>query len=148
MVGRQVVPADGVDPQDRAADERRDVDADPLVKAVQVVGHAPPGWGLVVRGRAVETGVHLDQGIEVGLVPERRVAESIDPDDLGRHSLADLGLVARLAEQPQPAVAVKVDEPGRDDLAGRVDDVGGCCRITGLVSPAPGLVAGLGPVSQ
>ena len=65
---------------------------------------------------------------------ERREPVAVDADDLGRHALADLGLVARLGQDHQAAVAVEVDEPGRDDLAGRVDrpaDVGRCRRLRG-----------------
>src|SRR5262245_63233462 len=63
----------------------------------------------------------MDERIEVVLAGERRVAVAVDADDLGRDALANLRLVARIGEDHQPRVRVKVDEPGRDDLAGRVD---------------------------
>ena len=62
-----------------------------------------------------------DEVEQVRARPERRVGVAVDADDLGRHALADLGLVARLGEDHQPAVAVEVDEPGRDDVTGGVD---------------------------
>ena len=52
---------------------------------------------------------------------ERGEAVAVDADDLGRDALADLGLVARLGEDHQAAVAVQVDEAGSDDLAGGID---------------------------
>ena len=58
---------------------------------------------------------------EAVAVPERRIRQPVDADDLGRDALADLRLVARLGEDHQARVAVQVDEPGRDDLALRVD---------------------------
>ena len=50
---------------------------------------------------------------------ERGVGVAVDADELRRDALADLGLVARLREHHQPAVAVEVDEPGRDDVPRR-----------------------------
>ena len=70
------------------------------------------------RGMAVEAGVELDEGGQVGRVVERRVRVAVDPDHLGRHPLADLRLVARFGQDHQSGVAVEVDEararrPGR-----------------------------------
>ena len=70
---------------------------------------------------------------------ERREAVAVDADDLGRDALADLGLVARLGEDHQAAVAVQVDEARGDDPAGGVDaaaDVRGQ-RLVGLEEPQP-----------
>ena len=84
-----------------------------------------------MRGPAVEAGVELDERLEVLAPRERREAVAVDADELGRHALADLGLVAAVGQDHQAAVAVEVDEARRDDLAGRVDrpaDVGRCRR--------------------
>ncbi len=55
-----------------------------------------------------------------------RVAPAAVADDLGRDALADRALGGRVREDREVAVAVRVDEPRADDLAGRVDDaVGG-----------------------
>ncbi len=126
LVGGHVVPAEGVDAERRVADERPDVDADRAVVALEVRADRVP---VVVDGRAaVEAAVELDEGEQVLAAVERREPVAVDADDLRGHALADLGLVARLGEDPEAAVAVEVDEPGGDDLAGRVDaapDVGG-----------------------
>ncbi len=99
--------------------ERRDVEADRPVVARQV---APDGRPVVVDRRpAIETGVELDERLEVLAPRERGEPVAVDADELGRHALADLGLVAAVGQDRQAAVAVEVDEPGRDDLAGRVD---------------------------
>ena len=74
-------------------------------------------------GPAVESAVELDERLEVLPALERREPVAIDPDQLGRHALADLGLVPAVGQDHQAAVAVQVDEPGSDDLAGRVDRV-------------------------
>ena len=50
-----------------------------------------------------------------------RVAPAAVADDLGRHALPDRALGGRVREQREVAVAVRVDEAGADDLAGRVD---------------------------
>ena len=96
-----------------------DVEADRPVVARQV---APDRRPVVVdRGAAVEAGVELDERLEVLASRERGEAVAVDADELGRHALADLGLVAAVGQDHQAAVAVEVDEPGRDDLPGRVD---------------------------
>ena len=82
---------------------------------------------------AVEAGVELDEGLEVLAALERREAVAVDADDLGRHALADLGLVARLGEDHEAAVAVQVDEARGDDLAGGVD----ACAPRGRAAAAP-----------
>ena len=131
-VGRDVVPAERADPELRVADERPDVDADRAVVAGEVVGDGPPV--VVDVGPAVEARVELDEGEQVLVPLERREAVAVDPDDLGRDALADLGLVPRLGEDHQAAVAVQVDEAGRDDAARGIDlpaDVLGERRVHG-----------------
>ena len=60
-----------------------------------------------------------DHGSEA--VGDGRVAPAAVADDLGRDALADRALGGRVREDREVAVAVRVDEPGADDLAGRVD---------------------------
>ena len=69
----------------------------------------------------VEPGVHLDELREVLRRVHRRVRQAVDADDLGRHALAHLRLMAGLGEDDQPRVAVQVDEAGTDHQAGGVD---------------------------
>jgi hypothetical protein len=59
------------------------------------------------------------------LVRERGVAVAVDPDDFGRHALADLRLVPGLGQHRQAGMAVEVDEARRHDQAGRVDPTRG-----------------------
>ena len=62
-----------------------------------------------------------------------RVAPAAVADDLGRDALADRALGGRVREDREVAVAVRVDEPGADDLAGRVDHA---VRGRGRAEPA------------
>ena len=83
---------------------------------------------------AIEPRVQLDEREQVLAPLEGREAVAIDPDDLGRDALANLGLVPRLGEDHQPAMAVQVDEAGRDDPVGGIDspsDVLGERRVHG-----------------
>ena len=66
-------------------------------------------------------------------VGHRRVAPAAVAHDLGRHALADRALGGGVREQREVAVAVRVDEPGADDLPRRVDDPRGGGRA---VEPA------------
>ena len=91
------------------------------VEPVEVVGDGGPVVTGVRVGAAVEARVHPHQVAEVFEPVERRVAEAIDADDLGRDPLADLGLVERVREQHQARVTVHVDEARRHDAAGHVD---------------------------
>ena len=118
-IGRDVVPAQGGDPELRIPDQGRDVEADRAVVAVEVARDRGPV--VVDRRPAIETAVELDERLEVLTALERREPVAIDPDQLGRHALADLRLVPAVGQDHQAAVAVQVDEPGSDDLAGRVD---------------------------
>ncbi len=114
-----VVPADRPDPERGVADQRRDVEADRAVIPGEVALDGAPR--VVDVGAAIEAGVQFHEGFEVGLVLERREPVAIDADDLGGHSLADLGLMLRLREDREPAVTVQVDEPGRHDRPGGID---------------------------
>ena len=58
----------------------------------------------------------------LGCGRDGRVAPAAVADDLGRDALADRALGGRVREDREVAVAVRVDEAGADDLAGRVDD--------------------------
>ena len=66
---------------------------------------------------------------------ERREPVAVDADDLGRDALADLGFVMRLGEDREAAVAVEVDEAGRDDHPGGIDVAAGGRRLAGDVVP-------------
>ena len=77
------------------------------------------------RRIAVEAGVHLDHRVEVLAPGERCEADPVDADDLGCDPLADLGLVPRVVEDDEAAVAVQVDEARGDDPARGVDRAGG-----------------------
>ena len=114
-----VRPAGRREPQRRVADEERDVDAHPGVEAVEVLLHRRPVE--LDLGMAVEAGVHLDELAHVRGQPDRGVRQAVHADDLRRHALGDLRLVERVREEHQPGMAVQVDEPGRDDLAARVE---------------------------
>ena len=81
-----------------------------------------------MSGRPSSPESRCDERVEVLLPTERREAVAVDADDLGRHALADLGLVARLGEDHEAAVAVQVDEAGRDDPSGGVDGRAGVLR--------------------
>ena len=107
-VGGDVVPAEGRDAELRVADERGDVEADRAVVAREVARDRGP---VVVDLRAaIEAAVELHERLEVLAPLERREPVAIDPDELGGHALADLGLVAAVGQDHQPAVAVEVDE--------------------------------------
>ena len=69
----------------------------------------------------------------LGCGRDGRVAPAAVADDLGRDALADRALGGRVREDREVAVAVRVDEPGADDLAGRVDDA---VRGRGRAEPA------------
>ena len=126
LVRRDVVPAERVDAQLAVADERADIEADGAVIPSEVVGDGAP---VVVDVRtAVEPGVEVHERIEILLPPERREAIAVDTDDLGGDSLADLGFVERLGEDHEAAVAVQIDEAGRDDPSARVDRRAGVLR--------------------
>ena len=64
-----------------------------------------------------------------------RVAPAAIADDLGRDALANRALGGRVREDREVAVAVRIDEPGADDLAGRVDHALGA----GVARQAPDL---------
>ena len=81
------------------------------------------------RRIAVEAGVHLDHRVEVLAPRERREADPVDADHLGRDPLADLRLVPRVVEDDEAAVAVQVDEARGDDPARGVDRAGGARRF-------------------
>ena len=68
-----------------------------------------PSRRSIVRA-AVEAAVRARRSLEVLAARERREAVAVDADDLGRDALADLGLVARLGQDHEAAVAVQVDE--------------------------------------
>ena len=74
---------------------------------------------------AVEAGVHLDHRVEVLAPRERREADPVHADHLGRDPLADLWLVPRVVEDDEATVAVQVDEARGDDPARGVDRAGG-----------------------
>ena len=99
MVGRHVLPAQGADAERRVPDQHRHVHRHPAVEAAQVAGHGVPVQGDV--GPRVQARVHLDLRREIFGPGKRRVRQPIYPDDLGRHSLANLRLVGGLVEQPQ-----------------------------------------------
>ena len=103
------------------AHESRDVDPDPLslheVKVIAIRRPSPvPGLRVVLEPSPREFSVPL---------ADWRGRVTAVPDDVGRHPLADRTLGGRLDEDPDVAVRVDVDEPGRDVLARRVDDDGG-----------------------
>ena len=77
------------------------------------------------RRIAVEAGIHLDHRVEVLAPREWREADPVDADDLGRDPLADLGLVPRVVEDDEAAMAVQVDEARGDDPSRGVDRAGG-----------------------
>jgi hypothetical protein len=54
-------------------------------------------------------------------VEEREASEAAVPDDLERHALVDRARRPRIDEEREVRVAVDVDEPRRDHLAGRID---------------------------
>src|SRR5207244_9887550 len=103
------------------AHESRDVDPDPLslheveIPAVRRPGPVP-GLRVVVEPSTREFSVPL---------ADWRGRVTAVPDDVGRHPLADRTLGGRLHEDPDVAVRMDVDEPGRDALARRVDADGG-----------------------
>ena len=65
----------------------------------------------------VKPSVELHEGLEVLARAERRVCVAIHANELRRHALVDLGLVTWLGEDPEPGMAVQVDEPRAYDLA-------------------------------
>ncbi len=73
------------------------------------------------RRIAIETGVHLDQRVEILPVRDRCEAQPVHADDLRGHALAHLGLVTRVGQDLEAAVAVQVDEPGRHDPSRGID---------------------------
>ena len=82
---------------------------------------ARPASPFGIARVSVEAGVHLDERVAVGRIREWCVAQPVDPDQLRGHALAHLGRVIRVGEDHQPGVRVEIDEPGRDDLAPRID---------------------------
>ena len=56
---------------------------------------------------------------------ERSVGDAVDAHKLGRYALPDLGVVVRFAEDGQPGMRMKVDEPGTDDVSAGVNDPSG-----------------------
>ena len=63
LVDGDVVPAERRDPELRVADERRDVDADRAVVALEVARHRRPV--VVDRRSPVEAGVEVDERLEI-----------------------------------------------------------------------------------
>ena len=118
-VGRHVVPAECRDAERRVADQRGDVEARPAVVAAKEARYRVPVVGD--RRIAVEAGIHLDHRVEVLAPRERREADPVDTDHLGRDPLADLGLVPRVVEDDEAAVTVQVDEARGDDPSRGVD---------------------------
>lgn len=57
------------------------------------------------------------------LAPKRSGTEAVGVDELGRETLADLGLERRVDERPQRAVAVHVDEARGEGEAVEIDDL-------------------------
>src|SRR5439155_11788913 len=112
-------PAQRPDPQWRITHEGRDVQADGPVVATQVAVDRGPV--VVDIGPAVEPAVEVDEAFELLARLEWREAVAVDADHLGRHALAHLRLMPRVGQDHETAVTVEVDEPGRRDLAVRVD---------------------------
>ena len=69
--------------------------------------------------------------LEVRVGRKRGVGAAVDADDLGRHALPHLGLVAGLGEDDQAGVGVHVDEAGADDPPGRVERAVGLDAVEG-----------------
>ena len=89
------------------------------IEARKVVGDRAP---VVVDGRpAIEACIEGQEIVEIVLVRERGVRIPVHADDLGRDTLADLRLMARLGQHHEAGVAVEIDEAGRHHVAGRVD---------------------------
>ena len=116
---RAVVPADRADPERGVPDQVDDVDGHPVREQVEVLLDRGPPAGQ--RRAAIQTGVDLDELLEVPGGRERRVGAAVDADDLGRDPLPDLGLVTRLRQDHQAGVGVHVDEARTDHPPGRVD---------------------------
>ncbi len=134
-VGRGVLPTHGVDPEGGIAHERPDVDADRAVEPGEVARDRVPVQ--VDLRPPVEAGVELHERLEVRTRRERGEPVPVDPDDLGGDALADLGLVARLRQDDEAAVAVQVDEPRRHHPSRGVDPATDTLRQVGIGRQEP-----------
>ena len=92
----------------------------------EMVGEARPLDRPVVRERA-----HAAFDEVPRRIGDRRVRPAAVADDLGRHSLANRALGLRVREDRPVTVAVRIDEAGADDAAGRLDDAVGAAAVHG-----------------
>ena len=119
---RSVVPADAPDTHGRVAEYVRHVDRDGAVELAYEVGDCQPvRWH---RRVAIEAGIEPDVAVKLFLGLERSVRYAVYAYKLGRHALAHLGVVVRLAKHRQSGVRVQVYEPWTDDPPGSVDSAG------------------------
>ena len=129
-----IPPAHGADPERRVPDEVHDVDRHPVREEVEVLLDRRPPAG---QGRAaVEARVDLDERLEILVGRERRIGAAVDPDDLGRDALPDLGLVPGLGQDDQAGVRVHVDEARADDPPRGVERAVGLDPVEGAPEEA------------
>ena len=134
VVGGRVLVGDAalahhVHAQRHVRQERGDVHRElEAVERVEVLGEGLPAPldALVQRGAGdvLDAFHHLDQAL-LPTRAHRREADAAVADDDGRDAVAGRRVEHRVPRGLAVVVRVDVDEPGRDEAAGGVDDLGG-----------------------